>query len=84
MLANEEAVTADAVPPAATGLDEAAGPGEPDDPEDPQPASGTARTTSATAGTNSPLRRACLIIFPRPIDAPPSHRRIIRSDRSGA
>jgi hypothetical protein len=77
-------VAADAAPPAAAGLDEEPVPGEPDDPEDPQPASGTARTTSATAGTNSALRRVCLIVSPRPMDAPPSHRGIIRSDRSGA
>ena len=70
--------------PVAPGLDEAAVPGELADPEDPQPTSGTARTTSATDGTNSVLRRACLIASLRPMDAPPSHRRIIRSDRSGA
>jgi hypothetical protein len=69
MLTNDEAVAADAVPLAATWLDEAAGPG---DPEDPQPTSGTARTTSATAGTNSVLRRACLIASLRPMDALPS------------
>ena len=44
MLTNEAAAAADAVPPAAAGLDEAAVPREPADPEDPQPASETART----------------------------------------
>jgi hypothetical protein len=74
MPTNEEAVAADAVPLAATWLDEAAGPGGPDDPEDPQPASGAARTTRATAGTNSALHRVSHH-FPRPMDAPPSRRR---------
>ena len=73
MLTNEAAAAAETVPLAA-GLDEAAVPGEPDDPEDPQPASGTASTTSATAGTNSVLRRACLIASLRPMDALPSRR----------
>src|SRR5580704_8469565 len=67
MPTNEEAVAADAVPLAATWLDEAAGPGEPDDPEDPQPASGAART----ATTTSILRRACLIGSFRPTNTPP-------------
>ncbi|HEX5288474.1 MAG TPA: hypothetical protein VFX25_06370 [Streptosporangiaceae bacterium] len=70
----KDAVPAETVPPAAAALDEAAVPGELADPEDPQPASETARTTSATAGTKSVLRRACLIASSRPMDAPPSHR----------
>jgi hypothetical protein len=74
MLTNEAAAATETVPPAAAGLDEAAVPGELADPEDPQPASGTARTTSTTAGTNSALRRACLIASLRPMDAPPSRR----------
>jgi hypothetical protein len=74
ILTNEAAAAADMVPPAAAGLDEAAVPGELADPEDPHPASATARTTSATAGTNSILRRACLIASSRPMDAPPSRR----------
>jgi hypothetical protein len=74
MLTKDAATAADAVPPAAAGLDDATVPGELAAPEDPQPASETARTTSAIAGTNSVLRRACLIASSRPMDAPASRR----------
>ena len=63
-----KATVAAEVLPVAPGLDEAAVPGELADPEDPQPASVTAR---ATAGTNSALRRACLICSFRPTNTPP-------------
>jgi len=69
----KDAVAAEALP--AAGLDAAAVPGELADPADPQPASVTARaatTASATAGVSSILRRAPLIAFSRPMDAPPS------------
>ena len=70
----KDAVAAEAVPPAAAGLDEAAVPGEPAAPEVPQPASEAARTATtviATGATSSILRRACLIGSFRPTNTPP-------------